>query len=467
MLSSFYLLVTLLGVSTTASATCFTTAGPASFKACCPTPQSSGKGTISGVVFKYTCGQFFNGGESTVAASSVKECAEACQKSPHCNSASWSGKQKCSLLGAKYPAPMKLGSWLTLQKTTEEPDPEQDCKELVDTAKRDADSKCTTEKGQLQRDGETQCRTEKDIALANADAQCQKDKDATLTNGNALCQSDKDAALATANAQCQTEKDIALANADTQCQNDKAATLTNMNALCQQEKDAALTTANSQCAAEKDKLRAEAETAAQKAQSQCTTEKDQLRQQAETARTQCQNEKDTALTNSNAQCNAEKDQLRQQMAEAARQRDTERDGLQKQLKDAQDKAGSGGGGGFTDSSSAQDGGCVNNSWNSMCSGSCGHDTFTVGGVEFKRKCNVSTGGGREEQWLHRSSVMDCVRECAGIKACLGVGWIALQGVNGHCHAHMTVSGSLRTAPSRGHPLHEHHLIYAPTRASVW
>lgn len=364
---TFYLLVSLLGVGTTASATCFTTAGPASFKACCPTPQSSGKGTISGVVFKYTCGQFFDGGESPISASSVKECAEECQKTPHCNSASWSAKQKCSLLGEKYPAPMKVGSWLTLQKTTEEPDPEQDCKELVDAAKREAESKCTTEKDRLQREGETQCRTEKDTVLTNANAQCQQDKDAALAN------------------------------------------------------------ANSQCAAEKDKLRAEADTDAQQAQSQCTTEKDQLRQQADIARTQCQSEKDTALTNSNSQCTTEKDQLRQQLADAARQRDTERDGLQKQLKDAQDKAS---GGGFTDSASAQDSACINNSWNSLCSGSCGHDTFTVGGVEFKRKCNVSTHEGREEQWYQRSSVMDCVRECAGIKACLGVGWIASQGVKG-------------------------------------
>ncbi|KAH7312097.1 hypothetical protein BKA65DRAFT_413212 [Rhexocercosporidium sp. MPI-PUGE-AT-0058] len=405
---TFYLLVSLLGVVTTAFATCFTTAGPASFKACCPTPQTSGKGTISGVVFKYTCGQFFKGDESIIGASSVKECAEECQKAPHCNSASWSAKQKCSLLGEKYPAPMKIGSWLTLQKTTEEPDPEQDCKELVDAAKREAESKCTTEKDRLQREAETQCRTDKDSALTNA----------ALTNANAECQKDKDAALANA---------------------------------------------NSQCATEKDKLRTEANTDAQQAQSKCTTEKDQLRQQADTARTQCQSEKDTALTNSNSQCAAEKEQLRQQLADAARQRDTERDGLQKQLKDAQDKAGASGGG-FTESASAQDSACINNSWSSLCSGSCGHDTFTVGGVEFKRKCNVSTGGGREEQWLHRSSVMDCVRECAGIKACLGVGWIALQG---HCHAHMTVSGSLRTAPSRGHPLHEHHLIYVPSRASVW
>lgn len=262
---------------------------------------------------------------------------------------------------------MKGGSWLTLQKTTEEPDPEQDCKELVDAAKREAESKCTTEKDRLQREGETQCRTEKDTALTNANTQCQKDKDAALAN------------------------------------------------------------ANSQCAAEKDKLRAEADTDAQQAQSQCTTEKDQLRQQADTARTQCQSEKDTALTNSNSQCTTEKDQLRQQLADAARQRDTERDGLQKQLKDAQDKAS---GGGFTDSASAQDSACINNSWNSLCSGSCGHDTFTVGGVEFKRKCNVSTKEGREEQWYQRSSVMDCVRECAGIKACLGVGWIASEGVKG-------------------------------------
>ncbi|KAH6711161.1 hypothetical protein BKA61DRAFT_738009 [Leptodontidium sp. MPI-SDFR-AT-0119] len=432
------LLVALLGVGTTASATCFTTSGPASFKACCPTPQSSGKGTISGVVFKYTCGQFFNGGESTISASSVKECAE-------------------DLLGEKYPAPMKLGSWLTLQKTTEEPDPEQDCKELVDAAKREAESKCTTEKDRLQREGETQCRTEKDIALTNADAQCQRDKDTTLTNVNAQCQKDKDAALANANSQCAAEKDKLRADADTNAQKAQSQCTTEKDQLrqqadsartqCQSEKDAALTNANSQCA----------------------VEKDQLRQQADTARTQCQSEKDAALTNSNSQCTAEKDQLRQQLADAARQRDTERDGLQKQLKDAQDKAGAGGGtgGGFTDSASAQDGACINNSWSSLCSGGCGHDTFTVGGVEFKRKCNVSTGGGREEQWLHRSSVMDCVRECAGIKACLGVGWIALQGVNGHCHAHMTVSGSLRTAPSRGHPLHEHHLIYAPSRANVW
>ncbi|KAH8765838.1 hypothetical protein BGZ57DRAFT_989930 [Hyaloscypha finlandica] len=389
---TFYLLVTLLGVGTTASATCFTTAGPASFKACCPTPQSSGKGTISGVVFKYTCGQFFNGGESTISASSVKECAEECQKTPHCNSASWSAKQKCSLLGEKYPAPMKLGSWLTLQKTTEEPDPEQDCKELVDAAKREAESK-----------------SEKDKLRAEADTDAQR-----------------------AQSQCTTEKDQLRQQADT------------ARTQCQSEKDTALTNSNSQC----------------------TTEKDQLRQQADAARTQCQSEKDTALTNSNSQCTTEKDQLRQQLADAARQRDTERDGLQKQLKDAQDKAGASGGG-FTDSASAQDSACINNSWNSLCSGSCGHDAFTVGGVEFKRKCNVSTGGGREEQWLHRSSVMDCVRECAGIKACLGVGWIALQGVNGHCHAHMTVSGSLRTAPSRGNPLHEHHLIYVPARASVW
>lgn len=413
------LLVALLGVGTSASATCFTTAGPESFKACCPTPQSSGKGTISGVVFKYTCGQFFISGESTISASSVKECAEECQKTPHCNSASWTSKQKCSLLGEKYPAPMKSSSWLTLQKTTEEPDPEQDCKELVDAAKREAESKCTTEKDRLQREGETQCRTEKDIALANADAQCQRDKDTTLTNVNAQCQKDKDAALANSNSQCAAEKDKLRADADANAQKAQSQCTTEKDQLrqqadsartqCQSEKDAALTNANSQCA----------------------VEKDQLRQQADTARTQCQSEKDAALTNSNSQCTAEKDQLRQQLADAARQRDTERDGLQKQLKDAQDKAGAGGGtGGFTDSASAQDGACINNSWSSLCSGGCGHDTFTVGGVEFKRKCNVSTGGGREEQWLHRSSVMDCVRECAGIKACLGVGWIALQGVNG-------------------------------------
>ncbi|KNG88826.1 hypothetical protein ANOM_002470 [Aspergillus nomiae NRRL 13137] len=159
---------------------------------------------------------------------------------------------------------------------------------------------------------------------------------------------------------------------------------------CQDGKDQSITQAGSKCEAEKQAIRKENAQMAEQASKQCEADKDQLRQQAATAASQC--EKDKA-------------------------------DLQAQLTQCQANVPA------PKPAPVIDPNCEANSWVTMCS-SCSQDTFVIDGKEFKKKCGVRTVGAREEQWLYRTSLIACMKECAGRSDCLGVGWRPAEGVHG-------------------------------------
>ncbi|RHZ43147.1 putative alpha-L-rhamnosidase C [Aspergillus thermomutatus] len=174
-------------------------------------------------------------------------------------------------------------------------------------------------------------------------------------------------------------------------------------------------------------------------------EKDKLREEGAEALRECQKQKDAAVAESKTQSQKDREQC-----------EKDKSGLQQLLKACQDKEQSKK---PVDTAAAQDPKCQDNSWQNMCNGVCGQDTFTLAGVEFQKRCFVRTGMGREVQVYHRLSLLECLeKDCAPNSNCLGVGWRPHE--VGHCHVHMSTGNGLRTWPHPGE-----HLIYAKDRVT--
>ncbi|KAE8380450.1 hypothetical protein BDV26DRAFT_290375 [Aspergillus bertholletiae] len=213
--------------------------------------------------------------------------------------------------------------------------------------------------------------------------------------------------------------------------------------------------ATSQCNAEKDKIKQDGAQALQKCQGDKDAALSQARSKCEEEKQAIRNENAQAADQASKQCEADKDQLRQQLAAAVSQYEKDKADLQQQLAQCQANVPA------PPPVPAIDPICETNSWVNMCS-SCPQDTFNIDGKEFKKKCGVRTVGAREEQWLWRSSLIQCLKECGARGDCLGVGWRAAEGVNGHCHAHISTGRGLRNVPNWNE-----HLIYVTDRVNFF
>ncbi|KAJ5960724.1 uncharacterized protein N7479_007874 [Penicillium vulpinum] len=309
------------------------------YKACCGQTKSD-KGFVDGVEFSYTCETWampYN--HTPVKVNSARECAKRCSDAgADCPASSWQAGGNCYFITSDSYSTNKMQSMLLLEKTSKlisepESEPAGGCGAAADAAgmqcEKDAAVKCQSEK----ETDKAQCEQEKTALADNtkkqAEARFQNDKgqlEKKINDAQAGCKLEKDAASSKcatekdqlrkqtddARSECQAEKDNAVSNANSQCTTEKDKLRHQGEAQCKSEKDAA----SSQCANEKDQLRqqGEAQCKSEKdaASSQCANEKDRLQKQTDDAWSQCQAEKDNAVSNANSQCTSEKDKLRLQ-----------------------------------------------------------------------------------------------------------------------------------------------------------
>ncbi|RAL07249.1 uncharacterized protein BO97DRAFT_400410 [Aspergillus homomorphus CBS 101889] len=281
MLLPLSLIAALLGTtvaSTGATSKCLSsnTLGADNYQLCCPNGQGSGKGTVGETVFEYSCGQYYTGksgpGTQHRQVNSAKDCAQLCS-SPDCPGASWqSTRKQCWVLGSgnsDYSAFSPAKDWLIITRSAEtpkDPDPEEECKDLIDAAKETAEEKikCEAEKAELTDKAATtagQCESDKEAALAGAQAQCATEKKQIQEEGEAQCKSEKEAA-------------------SSQCENDKnqlQELVDDARSQCKSEKDAA----NTQCENAKNEIRQQGESKLQQSKTQCDAEKSELQQKVQ------------------------------------------------------------------------------------------------------------------------------------------------------------------------------------------
>ncbi|KAK6821489.1 hypothetical protein RU639_007754 [Aspergillus parasiticus] len=442
MILNLPLLAVLSGAGVTWAASSPNCLSGSSFDTCCSNRDAVGKGTVDGVVMNYACGTYAKDetvGFGTVhkGAANAKECAGLCASDASCQAGFWSKVgSKCYLLnGSGYKTYHNKGTFLLFEKTTEEPGSVDECKDRVDSTT----SQCNAEKDKIKQQGSQllqKCQDEKDQAIAGSGSKCEAEKDAIRKESAQLAE-----------------------QASKQCEADKSQALTQASKQCEADKNQAIAGAGSKCEAEKDAIRKENAQLADQASKQCEVDKNQALTQAES---KCEAEKD-AIRKENAQlaeqatkqCEANKDQLRQQAATAASEYEKKIADLQAQLTQCQANVPT------AKPVPAIDPNCESNSWVNMCS-SCSQDTFVIDGKEFKKKCGVRTVGAREEQWLYRASLIACMKECATRGDCLGVGWRPTEGINGHCHAHISIGGPLRNVP-----VWNEHLLYMPERGTPY
>ncbi|KAE8381829.1 hypothetical protein BDV26DRAFT_300771 [Aspergillus bertholletiae] len=188
------------------------------FEACCSGGTTSGKGSVDGVEFTYSCEQWAAPYQKTpVSATSARECAQRCAASAECPASLWSRGGDCFFItSASYNARPTKGL-LLLEKTghvVSVSEPGHECDEAVDIGK-----------AQCEKDAATRCETKTAALTENAKAECAKQV--------ALIQS-----------QCETE-------ASERCKAEVAVAVQEKTSQCEQEKASLAESGRRQCEAEK------------------------------------------------------------------------------------------------------------------------------------------------------------------------------------------------------------------------
>ncbi|KAK1703579.1 hypothetical protein BDP67DRAFT_535137 [Colletotrichum lupini] len=214
-----------------------------SYKSCCPTQTSSGKGVIGGSTFEYTCASWpSNSYKTTIISRTPAHCAQACAQDPQCVAAAWiKGKCYISTNAAFKPVTNDKTDSILLVKTDEAfdgstsggtgHDKAAECENEKDVIRSQMASQCESEKQKLQtgckddvRKAEESCNQErtaletKAATLAREKTQCEADKARELTNAKAQCDADKSRELTDARTQCDASKS-AIEKQLQQCQN--------------------------------------------------------------------------------------------------------------------------------------------------------------------------------------------------------------------------------------------------------
>lgn len=131
------------------------------YDACCSHGSTSGKGSVEGKEFTYTCAKFaspFN--QSPLDAANPHECAKLCAADAACPACSWTTLGKCYFATTESYGTLSTKNMLLIEKTgevVEEPEPSGECGTQIDAAK----AECEKEKAALADDVKKQCEAEK------------------------------------------------------------------------------------------------------------------------------------------------------------------------------------------------------------------------------------------------------------------------------------------------------------------
>ncbi|RAK78151.1 uncharacterized protein BO72DRAFT_458000 [Aspergillus fijiensis CBS 313.89] len=269
-----------LGSASAGANQCLSMTGGAphtNFDACCGS-SASGRGTVDGVEFTYTCGQWATPyATKPVTAASARECAQLCAAAgAQCPAAAWMSKGQCYFITSGAYSVRPLKGILLLEKTGklvagEEPtEPEGGCDKAAEEAKTQCEKEaaerceadktrigeqckadcakqvasvteqCNAEKAKLEEQMNTKCRDQTAAAVQEQVAKCEKEKtdlggscDDLKKQGEAQCEKDKTAITEDAKKQCDADKTVITEDAKKQCDADKAA----LTSACDAEKD--------------------------------------------------------------------------------------------------------------------------------------------------------------------------------------------------------------------------------------
>ncbi|RAL13287.1 uncharacterized protein BO97DRAFT_46365 [Aspergillus homomorphus CBS 101889] len=273
------------------------------FEACCSSSQKSGRGTVDGVEFTYTCQQWATPyAAKPVVAASARECAQLCAAAgKDCPAAAWMARGQCYTITAAGYSVRPLKGILLLEKVgevvTEEP--------VVGGGGGESGG-CDEVKAECEKvktEQVAQCEKEKTALVESEKAQCVKEQtgqcDKVKTEQAAQCEKDKAALVESEKAQCDKVKteqcDKMKTEQAAQCEKDKAALVESEKAQCAKEQ-------TGQC----DKMKTEQA-------AQCEKDKAAL---VESEKAQCAKEKTTLTEDAQKQCAAEKEQLQKALDEA-------------------------------------------------------------------------------------------------------------------------------------------------------
>ena len=194
------------------------------YDTCCSGGSTSGKGSVNGVEFTYSCGKWATGSnKSPIKGVDARECAKHCAADTDCFATSWTPRGQCFLVTTQGYSTASGSNFLLIEKTggiVDEPEPESGCGKPVEAAKtqceKDAAARCEVEKAALSQAEKVECEkeiTEKcndaAVAVEASKAQCEQEK-ATLGHA-AKAECDKRiaetaSAAETSNAQCEAQK---------------------------------------------------------------------------------------------------------------------------------------------------------------------------------------------------------------------------------------------------------------------
>ncbi|KAF7595570.1 hypothetical protein BBP40_005605 [Aspergillus hancockii] len=242
-----------LGAAGNGAANCLALSGGyphAIFDACCSSGSKSGRGSVDGVEFTYSCEQWAAPYKNTaVSAASARECAQLCAASADCPATSWTSKGQCYFITTASYTARPLKSILLLKKTgklVSELEPEGDCGKAVEAVK-----------ALCEKDAAARCEAGKAALVENAKADCAKQ--------GALIQAQCDAKRANCETEmddwCQAKTATAVQEKISQCEQEKAAlggsceeVQKRTEAQCQKEKDGLVESGKVQCEAQKSAL---------------------------------------------------------------------------------------------------------------------------------------------------------------------------------------------------------------------
>lgn len=219
-----------------------------SYKSCCPTQTSSGKGVISGSTFEYTCASWPSSPYTgTIISRTPAHCAQACAQDPQCVAAAWTmGKCYISTNAAFKPVNGNMTDSILLVKTDDAFDGSisggsgrqnaAECEKEKDAIQSQMTSLCEREKQKLQTDCNDDVRKAGDSC--NQEKSALETKAATLTQEKIQCEADKARGLTDARAQCDSDKSRELTDARTQCDAEKSRELTDARTQCDASKSA-------------------------------------------------------------------------------------------------------------------------------------------------------------------------------------------------------------------------------------
>ncbi|KAE8163376.1 hypothetical protein BDV40DRAFT_311743 [Aspergillus tamarii] len=162
------------------------------YDTCCSGGSTSGKGSVNGVEFNYSCGRWATGTNKTpIKGVDARECAKHCAADIDCLATSWTPRGQCFLVTTQGYSSASGNNFLLIEKTGDNVDelaPDGGCGKPLEAAKaqceKEAAARCEVEKATLSQTDKVECEkkmAEKchgDVAAAvkTLKTQCEKEK---------------------------------------------------------------------------------------------------------------------------------------------------------------------------------------------------------------------------------------------------------------------------------------------------